>query len=50
MGGYALYVWSSYALTALVLVINELVPRLRERRLLQQLRRRLEMAENEVNE
>lgn len=33
MGGYGAYVWSAYALTALVLAGNVLVPWLRYRRL-----------------
>ncbi len=37
MGGYAVYVWSSYALAAVVLVWNAVQPMRRERRLLQTL-------------
>lgn len=39
MGGYAAYVWPSYALAALLLVANVIAPRWRERRLLQRLER-----------
>ena len=35
MGGYAVYVWSSYALAAVVLIGNAVQARQRERRLLQ---------------
>ncbi len=31
MGGYALYVWTSYGLMALVLLVNVLVPIVRKR-------------------
>ena len=37
MGGYALYVWGAYGLTAVVLACNAIVPGLRERRLLRSL-------------
>ena len=37
MGGYAAYVWSSYALAAVVLIWNIVQPLRRERRLLQTL-------------
>lgn len=39
MGGYAAYVWPSYALAAILLAANALVPRWRERRLLRRLQR-----------
>ncbi len=38
MGGYATFVWSSYGLTIMVLIGNVLLPRLRRRRILNQLR------------
>ncbi len=41
MGGYAPYVWSSYALAAVVLAANFLSPLYRERRLRRALARRL---------
>ncbi|MEX0607613.1 MAG: heme exporter protein CcmD [Halofilum sp. (in: g-proteobacteria)] len=37
MGGYAVYVWPSYGLAAVLLIANALIPHWRERRLLQQL-------------
>lgn len=39
MGGYAFYVWLSYALVALMLAINLIVPLRRERRLRARLQR-----------
>lgn len=39
MGGYALYVWPSYGLAALLLAANALAPHWREQRLLRRLRR-----------
>ncbi len=37
MGGYAVYVWSSYGMALLVLVYNIVAPILRKRRLLRDL-------------
>ncbi|MCI2260748.1 MULTISPECIES: heme exporter protein CcmD [Xanthomonas] len=34
MGGYAVYVWSAYALVFVVLLLDSLLPRRRQRRLL----------------
>jgi heme exporter protein D len=42
MGGYALYVWSSYGLTALVLLSNFYIPRSNESKLIKKLSRRKE--------
>lgn len=33
MGGYAFYVWSAYGISLIVLVINAVIPMLREKRL-----------------
>jgi heme exporter protein D len=38
MGGYAFYVWTSYALVAVLLVVNLWIPVARGRRLQQKLR------------
>ncbi|WP_295939547.1 heme exporter protein CcmD [uncultured Xanthomonas sp.] len=38
MGGYAVYVWSAYALALLVLLLDSLLPRRRQRRLLADIR------------
>jgi heme exporter protein D len=40
MGGYAVFVWPSYALTALVLWLNWYLPRKQHEKQLRQLRRR----------
>lgn len=37
MGGYGFYVWSSYLLTFVVLLLNVLYPRSRERNLIRKL-------------
>ena len=44
MGGYARYVWPAYGLTLIILVVNLILPLLRERSLLRKLdeRRRME--------
>lgn len=41
MGGYGAYVWSSYAVFFVVLAIEALLPRLRRRQVLNELRGRL---------
>ncbi len=41
MGGYAAYVWPSYAVFLLVLLADALAPVLRRRRVLRELRTRL---------
>ena len=41
MGGYAFYVWSSYGITALVLVLNIVLPWQRHKQLKQQIARKL---------
>lgn len=38
MGGYAVYVWSAYALALVVLILDSLLPRRRQRRLLAEIR------------
>jgi heme exporter protein D len=42
MGGYASFVWPAYAVFFIVLAIDALTPRLQRRRLLQELRGRLQ--------
>ncbi len=44
MGGYAPYVWSSYAIALVVLLFNLLSPLLHHRKLLAQLARRAKRA------
>lgn len=38
MGGYAAYVWPAYGIAALILVTNLIVPLVRKRRLIRELR------------
>ncbi len=40
MGGYAFYVWTSYALAGVVLAVNLLAPMRTRRRLMGELKRR----------
>ncbi len=40
MGGYARFVWPSFGLTLVLLLVNALAPWLRQRRLLNELRTR----------
>ena len=40
MGGYAIYVWTAYGLSAAILLLNVLLPLAREKRLLRELRER----------
>ena len=42
MGGYAAYVWSSYAICSVVLLINVIQPILRERKTIRELHKRLQ--------
>ena len=46
MGGYALYVWTAYGLFAAFVAACLIQPRLARRRILKQLRARLEREEN----
>lgn len=41
MGGFAFYVWTSYALAALVLMLNIFAPLARRRTIMRELRLRL---------
>ena len=45
MGGYAAYVWPSYAVFVLVLALEALAPRFQRRRVLAELRARLKRRE-----
>jgi heme exporter protein D len=42
MGGYARYLWPAYGLSMLVLLLNVIIPLLRERAIQRRLRRRHE--------
>ena len=42
MGGYATYVWSAYGISFVVLILNIILPLLRERKTIRELQRRLQ--------
>jgi len=47
MGGYAFYVWLSYGLTAVVMIANVIIPKLREKQVKRDLIMKIERnAEN----
>ena len=46
MGGYAFYVWTSYGLALIVLIVNVVMPRKREQEFLQMMQRRRKLADN----
>ena len=46
MGGYATYVWASYGLAALLLVLNIVLPRRAEQAALRRLARRQALGED----
>lgn len=48
MGGYALYVWPAYAIALLVLVLNIVLPILRQRQQLRKLRKQQQWQEPEA--
>jgi len=45
MGGYAAYVWPAYGVTAVVMLVNALLPSLRLRRRIAELKRRADGGE-----
>ena len=50
MGGYAFYVWWSYAIVLLVLALNLVVPTLRHRRVHRTLAREIRLTERRGDE
>ncbi|HET6725944.1 MAG TPA: heme exporter protein CcmD [Gammaproteobacteria bacterium] len=48
MGGYAVYVWPSYGIVAVVMIANVVMARRRHRRVVQALQRRVELDGQEV--
>jgi heme exporter protein D len=50
MGGYALYVWTSYGLTLIVLLINFYLPRTKEKALIRKLSKRSPRSSNQSYE
>lgn len=45
MGGYAAYVWFSYGLTAVLLIVTWVLPVMKSKAILKKLARRLELEE-----
>ncbi|MDH5424929.1 MAG: heme exporter protein CcmD [Gammaproteobacteria bacterium] len=45
MGGYALYVWLSYAVAAVILIANIVIPKLQHKRMLKTLTKKMLRAE-----
>lgn len=43
MGGYGIYVWSSYGICAVVLLLNVIQPIMRERRTIRELQKRFSL-------
>jgi heme exporter protein D len=41
MGGYGVYVWSSYAISLVALALNIILPKMKERKTMQALQKRL---------
>lgn len=41
MGGYAVYVWSSYGIGMVVLALNIILPKMNERKTIRRLQKRL---------
>ena len=50
MGGYGFYVWSSYGITLVVLVLNYILPRIREKKLIDRLFQISKMKTRETDE
>lgn len=45
MGGYAVYVWSSYGIALVIMLVNAILPRRQQRRLLKEIRRQVNRRE-----
>ena len=48
MGGYGLYVWGSYAVTAVILILNVLAARIREKNVRRQLQETAELNQKDT--
>lgn len=46
MGGYAIYVWSSYGICLVALILNIVLPMMKERKTIRDLQKRLYTEEN----
>jgi len=49
MGGYAFYVWTSYALTLVVVVANIISPIMQRKKVIKQIKRTLKREQLELN-
>jgi len=49
MGGYAFFVWTSYALTLIVVVANIVSPILQRKKIIKQIKRTLKREQLELN-
>lgn len=49
MGGYAFYVWTSYALTLVVIVANIISPIMQRKKVIKQIKRTLKREQLELN-
>ena len=47
MGGYAVYVWGAYSIFAVFVILNLTQPTLARRKIMRQLRARMEREENQ---
>jgi len=45
MGGYAMYVWSAYGISLVVLVLNVILPIYREKEMIKSLQKKLQREE-----
>ncbi len=48
MGGYAAYVWSAFGLSFLVLIVNVIIPLNTEKRILRDLKKKLDREEQKT--
>jgi len=48
MGGYAAYVWSAFGLSFLILLINFILPLKTEKKILRQLKKKLERSKQKA--
>jgi heme exporter protein D len=48
MGGYAFFVWTSYGIALIVLVVNLIIPMRQRRRILAEIDRKLRRARREL--
>jgi heme exporter protein D len=46
MGGYGVYVWSSYGIALVALVLNIVLPKMKEQKIMRELQKRLHSETN----